>query len=412
MVIATALLVLLLVKCELWTSSQFTPTVQTSWQIRQGTSITLPLTAYVPPGENLSGVTLRDSGDTFVVEVSFPAPDSLRLEAKVEGTTRLLLELQTENATYPLTIDVQVYAPFNFQLYRLEVDTLYLSTTLPPDAAEPDSVIMDSSLIGSLELLSWHRDVLVLKPLRLGTFQGWFYFYFPQGEKRQVVLELEVRERRLVLGEVFTNAGCIPCAPAGFYLDSLAEVEPHLALIRYHTNWPDPNDPMYLVNTRDSYQRIMYYQIVQTPSLLVDGNLQSGEYDPGWGHAVSSESQIGADFYLDHGGWELMGVDSLRAELCIKRSPEVTWPDDFTIRAVVTEDSVEYDGGNGETIHHQVMRDLEERSYASVTADSLVTEFHLEFNSSAPRTRFHVVAFLQRESDRQVLQTFRLAFRP
>ncbi|MCR4919028.1 MAG: Omp28-related outer membrane protein [Prevotella sp.] len=79
-------------------------------------------------------------------------------------------------------------------------------------------------------------------------------------------------QKPLVLIEEFTNTGCGPCASWSPLLD--ATIDYHLGqciAIKYHGNYPNPNDPFYLENKEALDRRIAYYHITAYPTTLVGG---------------------------------------------------------------------------------------------------------------------------------------------
>lgn len=51
-----------------------------------------------------------------------------------------------------------------------------------------------------------------------------------------------------------------------------------VAIIRYHVNWPGPNDPYYLFNTSENAARWNYYSVSGVPYGRVDGNIAAPSY--------------------------------------------------------------------------------------------------------------------------------------
>lgn len=85
---------------------------------------------------------------------------------------------------------------------------------------------------------------------------------------------------RVVLMERFTNVGCGPCAPASIREDQF--IQDHgvddLAIIKYHMHWPDPNDPMHIMNAQPQLDRRSFYGTIGfVPYSIVDGLLLSDD---------------------------------------------------------------------------------------------------------------------------------------
>lgn len=77
------------------------------------------------------------------------------------------------------------------------------------------------------------------------------------------------RTDRLVLAEVFTGAGCVPCVGADLAFEAAMErySDKNVALLMYHLHRPLP-DPM--VNSA-ALSRSAFYGIDRTPSFIIDG---------------------------------------------------------------------------------------------------------------------------------------------
>ena len=85
-------------------------------------------------------------------------------------------------------------------------------------------------------------------------------------------LKINAQNERILLFECFTNASCGPCASQNPALDALINNNAdRIAAIKYHMNWPGPNDPMYLHNPGDNNARRTVYNINAVPHTVVDG---------------------------------------------------------------------------------------------------------------------------------------------
>ena len=85
-------------------------------------------------------------------------------------------------------------------------------------------------------------------------------------------LKVSAQNERILLFECFTNASCGPCAAQNPALDALINNNAdRIAAIKYHMNWPGPNDPMYLHNPIDNNARKTVYNINAVPHTVVDG---------------------------------------------------------------------------------------------------------------------------------------------
>ena len=81
-----------------------------------------------------------------------------------------------------------------------------------------------------------------------------------------------IQSKRLVLFEQFTNTACGPCAKFTPSCDSLLMVRlGDVVSIKYHFYYPAANDPFYLQEQENLYNRSKFYNVSGVPACLVDG---------------------------------------------------------------------------------------------------------------------------------------------
>ena len=83
--------------------------------------------------------------------------------------------------------------------------------------------------------------------------------------------------RKQVLVEHFSNTDCAPCPSADATVENVISALDSIPVsqIAYHTNFPSPHDPFYLVAQSDVQCRIDFYQVMATPTVFVDGKALS-----------------------------------------------------------------------------------------------------------------------------------------
>ena len=85
-------------------------------------------------------------------------------------------------------------------------------------------------------------------------------------------LNVSAQNERILLFECFTNTSCESCAQQNPALDALINANSdRVAAIKYHMNWPEANDPMYLHNPTDNNARKEVYGVNSVPHTVVDG---------------------------------------------------------------------------------------------------------------------------------------------
>jgi hypothetical protein len=162
--------------------------------------------------------------------------------------------------------------------------------------------------------------------------------------------------RRVALVELFTGANCPPCVAADVAFDALLRTCPpaDVVLAQYHLPIPTA-DPL---TNRDAIRRAEYYGITGTPMLRINGHegqQLGGDRDMARerytlllrGLAEQLESEAGATLTLNaarHG--ERVEITAEAGGL----------PRRGALRLLLIEDVVRYNGGNGQRLHHHVVR--------------------------------------------------------
>ncbi|MFM8771397.1 MAG: choice-of-anchor D domain-containing protein [Candidatus Kapaibacterium sp.] len=76
---------------------------------------------------------------------------------------------------------------------------------------------------------------------------------------------------RLSVLEEFTSATCPPCAPVGVMLKDVISPANGVVSVRFHMNWPAPNDPFNLDNPVDNEGRKNFYAVSGIPDGYLNG---------------------------------------------------------------------------------------------------------------------------------------------
>jgi hypothetical protein len=217
-----------------------------------------------------------------------------------------------------------------------------------------------------------------------------------------------------LLVEEFTQAGCMPCAAVNPYFDSL--LFPNLTAqkitaIKYHPSWPG-FDQMYNDNPQLADDRVFYYNVPAVPEALVDGN-----FIPNYN----------ASYVGDPAGLTQARIDSAQAypaifDIAVSNSTvastnyvsvTVTAKTDIPMHemhlyTVIIEDSVNFNGSNGEYVFYQVARQMLPADSGQILPP-MNNNQSLTFNYSYPVTAVYdpsllrTVAFV---SDDATLKTY------
>lgn len=76
---------------------------------------------------------------------------------------------------------------------------------------------------------------------------------------------------RIVLIEEFTSATCPPCVQASQNMNAVVDPGNGIISIRYHMDWPAPNDPFNVHNYSDNMSRRSYYAVTGIPFAAICG---------------------------------------------------------------------------------------------------------------------------------------------
>ncbi|MEO8209901.1 MAG: T9SS type A sorting domain-containing protein [bacterium] len=161
---------------------------------------------------------------------------------------------------------------------------------------------------------------------------------------------------RKVLVERFTSSTCVPCRNANPILEAfLSSADPNkLAHISYHMNWPAPgNDPMYLINPNDNNARRTAYGVNAIPDWFFDGvinvDISSGALQAAYDQRINTLSPVTIIVS------ETVSGDNVTVKADIYCEGFLPNPN-VTIQFAVIEETVYYNGPNGETFYNGVMR--------------------------------------------------------
>ncbi|MGH9936347.1 MAG: hypothetical protein ACREAM_08875, partial [Blastocatellia bacterium] len=176
------------------------------------------------------------------------------------------------------------------------------------------------------------------------------------------------RADRTVLAEFFTGAGCIPCIPFDYTFEKALEdySRRELALLVYH--WHAPSlDPM---GNRSSDARVKYYGVVGAPTVFLDGQKLTTE--DGDARIKSDAEKRSAGAYsavtsvinkrLETRSQARLRLDAKRMDKGIEAVVAVDGlkdaAPDVTLHLALVEDEVHYSGENGLRFHPLVVRSL------------------------------------------------------
>lgn len=214
--------------------------------------------------------------------------------------------------------------------------------------------------------------------------------------------------RKVVMLELFTNSSCPNCPPANHAVDQLLEqFDKNLAVVRYHPDWFVPQDPMALINPVDVTARAMALNVFLAPWMAIDGTSHTTVDEDAWAAEITSRINAGTHLIIALNDVAVAG-DSLAIDYTIQ-TIEPSLSTSYTAYTVVTEDSIAFDGHNGETLFMQVMRDSELSSGVGVdsSASTHINHTLMKPEGDAADGRFSLVVFLVDEASGTIEQALR-----
>jgi thiol-disulfide isomerase/thioredoxin len=182
---------------------------------------------------------------------------------------------------------------------------------------------------------------------------------FPNPIHAEAYKPTDKRTDRMVLGEVFTGAGCPPCVAADLAFDAAMERygAKNLTVVMYHQHVPRP-DPMSNLETQ---ARSKYYKVGGVPTWEIDGNNENGG---GGGRAQTKGAYDRItkviEKELDSGAEAHIKVDAGLAGNAVKVAANVSdvksESKDLKVQILLLEKELRYTGENGVRFHPMVVR--------------------------------------------------------
>lgn len=158
-----------------------------------------------------------------------------------------------------------------------------------------------------------------------------------------------------VLVEIFTNTSCIPCVAANQYLDAVTDT--NIIIIRTHTTLY-PNDPYYLYNTEDNGARQVYYNSANAnPRAFLLGTFMGNYNAANWTAALNTQLAATRVMGVSVNNTYDTTAKTGSLNIAITQSSSIA-ETDLVYHVAITEDGLDYNAPNGETVFEQVLRDL------------------------------------------------------
>jgi hypothetical protein len=221
--------------------------------------------------------------------------------------------------------------------------------------------------------------------------------------------------KRNVLLEQWTSSTCAPCASNNPTIDAF--VSSHfdsIVAVKYHVGWPSPgNDPMYLHNPTQSYDRRYYYGVNSVPHVIMDG-VVNPDYPysnaPSLPNAYNPRSNVATPVSMSVTDTRIAG-DSIRAVVNISILSPLKFGS-YKLRVQAVERLIRYaiaPGSNGEKDFYDVFR----RSYPNSTGTTInlapgnysYTFTYKVDNAVWVDSMIYTIAFLQNDLTKEVINS-------
>jgi hypothetical protein len=173
-------------------------------------------------------------------------------------------------------------------------------------------------------------------------------------------------------------------------------------------------DPFYNANPVESEERYDYYSVIQIPATLIDGQALSRTcYVTRVQDAIEAKLNTPSELKLT--ATETRAADSCFVDIELIAEDTIT-ADSLVLRAAVIEDSIQYEGPNGQSLYKYVFRrfvpDHEGTRFAIAQGETLTFDLAFEMDSAWDTAYVSTVVFVQDDIDRSVLQAVTTKPRP
>lgn len=168
-----------------------------------------------------------------------------------------------------------------------------------------------------------------------------------------------LRTRRVVLAEVFTGAGCPPCAASSLAFDAALErySRDELAVLMYHVHIP-VMDPLTSPETKP---RVAYYSVVSAPTMAIDGQKLIGGGPREFAPKALDRLVAAVDRRLEvkEGATIDLSVSRTGNRVVVRAKPSRT-AQPARLRIALVDRLQSYSGENGTRFHPMVVRSIAE----------------------------------------------------
>jgi hypothetical protein len=219
---------------------------------------------------------------------------------------------------------------------------------------------------------------------------------------------------RMPLIENVTSANCVNCGPSNeLFTNNIANLglQDRIAVIRYHTWWPRSTDMLWQQSQTWCRPRTMYLfspipeSNFTSPRAWVDG-VDAGSNANTWTNKISAEMKVPAEAKITLS--KVTQQDSSVVLTIIAKGLTSGSFSDLRLHCVVTESNIEYNDGNSEYVHYEVMRtmmpDADGESFTLSNGEEKTFNRTVVPASHWVKKNLKAVVFIQSQSSKKILQ--------
>ncbi len=284
-----------------------------------------------------------ESNDSPVTN-STPAPVVPLLLTPANNSTISTLQPSFDWQDFPNTMSysLQVSADSDFTAIILDTNGLTLSY-----CNAPDNILNDSD--------SYYWRVNAFLASDTTAWSSTYSF--------STSLE-SINATNKVLIELFTNTSCIPCVEANTYLDEIYNLngvtsnDANVVILRYHTTL-FANDPFYLYNTTDNNARMTFYpnSAIVNPRTYLLGTFIGNFSSAAWTNKINEKLADTRTYAIKLTNTYDSVTRSGNINVKIKQISGTVF-NDLVYQIAVSENEIQYNAPNGETVFDNTFRDF------------------------------------------------------
>ncbi|KAB2908872.1 MAG: PEGA domain-containing protein [Ignavibacteriales bacterium] len=240
----------------------------------------------------------------------------------------------------------------------------------------------------------------------------------PGNSITNVVFDLApVTEQKVVVLEDFANVSCVPCVTSNLVINALQKgtyKNSPVLFIKYHVNYPSPQDPFYQANRSQLTARAQLYNVLSTPTTFIDGRFKPLSADSNQiKQYIEQQLRQPARFRMTATDSIASGEIHAKIGIEVLSIPEAG-QNDIVLHVFVVQEEVSFTtppGSNGETVFHDVVRGFFTGAAGFVPAfngdngQKLNYSFSLSTGTGWDLSKIKVVAFLQNKNSKEIYQS-------